>query len=67
MRYINELTDGERIVDFYFCKQRQSMKSQKTGKNYLSLVLSDKTGTINGKVWIFQGIYSHLMKVTTLK
>ncbi len=51
MRYINELTDGERIVDFYFCKQRQSMKSQKTGKNYLSLVLSDKTGTINGKVW----------------
>ena len=42
MRYINELTDGERIVDFYFCKQRQSMKSQKTGKNYLSLVLSDK-------------------------
>lgn len=27
------------------------MKSQKTGKNYLSLVLSDKTGTINGKVW----------------
>ncbi len=51
MRYINELTDGERIVDFYFCKQRQSMKSQKTGKNYLSLVLSDKTGTISGKVW----------------
>lgn len=51
MRYINELTDSERIVDFYFCKQRQSMKSQKTGKNYLSLVLSDKTGTISGKVW----------------
>ena len=50
MRYINELTDGERIVDFYFCKQRQSMKSQKTGKNYISLFLSDKTGTISGKV-----------------
>lgn len=51
MRYIKELTDGERIVDFYFCKQRQSMKSQKTGKNYLSLMLSDKTGNISGKVW----------------
>ncbi len=51
MRYINEFNDGERVVDFYFCKQRQSMKSQKTGKNYLSLVLSDKTGTISGKVW----------------
>lgn len=51
MRYIKELTDGERIVDFYLCKQRQSMKSQKTGKNYLSLTLLDKTGSINGKVW----------------
>lgn len=51
MRYIKELTDGERVIDFYFCRQRQSMKSQKTGKNYLSLTLSDKTGTISGKVW----------------
>ena len=51
MRYIKELKDGERIVDFYLCLKRQSMKSQKTGKNYLSLTLSDKTGTINGKVW----------------
>lgn len=51
MRYIKELTDGERVIDFYLCKQRQSMKSQKTGKNYLSLTLSDKTGNISGKVW----------------
>ncbi len=51
MRYIKELTDNERIVGFYLCKQRQSFKSQKTGKNYLSLTLSDKTGSINGKVW----------------
>lgn len=51
MRYIKEITDGERIVDFYLCRQRQSMKSQKTGKNYLSLTLADKTGTISGKVW----------------
>lgn len=51
MRYIKELTDNERIVGFYLCKQRQSFKSQKTGKNYLSLTLSDKTGNINGKVW----------------
>lgn len=51
MRYIKELTDGERVIDFYLCKVRQSMKSQKTGKNYLSIVLSDKTGTISGKVW----------------
>jgi 3'-5' exoribonuclease len=51
MRYINELRDGENIVEFYLCKQRQSFKSAKTGKTYLSLTLLDKTGTINGKVW----------------
>lgn len=51
MRYINELQDGENIVEFYLCRQRQSFKSAKTGKNYLSLTLADKTGTINGKVW----------------
>ena len=51
MRYINELKENERVIEFYLCKQRQSNKSAKTGKNYLSLTLADKTGTINGKVW----------------
>ena len=50
MRYINELRDGENVIEFYFCKQRQSLKS-KTGKTYLSVVLQDKTGTVNAKVW----------------
>lgn len=50
MRYLNELRDGESVIEFYFCKQRQSMRS-KTGKTYLSLVLQDKTGTANAKVW----------------
>ncbi len=50
MKFINELKDGESFREFYLCNKRQSMKS-KTGKNYLSLTLSDKTGTINGKVW----------------
>ena len=50
MRYINELRDSENVVEFYFCKKRQSLTS-KNGKNYLSLTLLDKTGSINGKVW----------------
>lgn len=50
MKFINELRDGESFREFYLCSKRQSMKS-KAGKNYLSLILSDKTGTINGKVW----------------
>lgn len=51
MRYINELRENERVIEFYLCRQRQSNKSAKTGKNYLSLTLADKTGVINGKVW----------------
>ena len=50
MRYLNELREGENVIEFYFCKLKQSMKS-KAGKNYLSVVLQDKTGTVNAKVW----------------
>lgn len=50
MRYISELRDGENVIEFYFCKQKQSLKS-KAGKNYFSLLLQDKTGVINAKVW----------------
>lgn len=50
MRYIEDFTEGENIIGHYLCKQKQNMKS-KAGKSYLSLVLQDKTGTIDGKVW----------------
>lgn len=50
MRYISELRDGENVIEYYFCKQKQSLKS-KAGKNYFSLLLQDKTGVINAKIW----------------
>ncbi len=50
MRFINELRDGEHLVDHYLCKEKQSLKS-KSGKTYYSLKLQDKTGTLNAKVW----------------
>lgn len=50
MRFIEELMEGERIVEHYLCKSRQSLKS-KTGKTYLSLKLQDKTGMVDAKVW----------------
>lgn len=50
MRYIEDLKEDERIVEHYLCKQKQSLKS-KAGKTYFSLLLQDKTGTINAKVW----------------
>ncbi len=50
MRYLAELREGETIKEIYLCKQLQQLKT-KTGKSYYSLLLQDKTGTIDAKVW----------------
>lgn len=50
MRYIQELKEDDRVVEHYFCKQKQNLKSR-SGKAYLSLKLQDKTGIIDAKVW----------------
>lgn len=50
MRYIKELHEGEMISETYLCKTKQTLKT-KAGKNYYSLLLQDKTGTIDAKVW----------------
>lgn len=50
MRYINEIKEDERVVEFYLCKEKQTLKSR-NGKSYYSLKLQDKTGLIDGKVW----------------
>ncbi|MGL4791827.1 MAG: 3'-5' exoribonuclease YhaM family protein [Anaerotignaceae bacterium] len=50
MRFINELREGETIVEHYLCKTKQSLKSR-AGKTYYSLKLQDKTGTVDAKVW----------------
>jgi len=50
MRYINELREGDNVREIYLCKQLQSLKT-KIGKSYYSLLLQDKTGTLDAKVW----------------
>lgn len=56
MRYIGDLRDGEMISETYLCKTKQILKT-KAGKSYYSLLLQDKTGTLDGKVWeLSQGI-----------
>ena len=50
MKYIEELREGETITEHYLCKQKKLQKS-KAGKNYVSLRLYDKTGTVDGKIW----------------
>ena len=50
MRYINELREGQSVIEHYLCKSKQSLKSR-AGKTYLSLKLQDKTGMVDAKVW----------------
>ena len=50
MRYINELKSGDMISDIYLCKTKQTLKT-KAGKSYYSMMLQDKTGTVDSKVW----------------
>ena len=49
MNYINTLREGDNITDIYFCKSKVVAQS-KNGKTYYSLVLQDKTGTIDAKI-----------------
>lgn len=56
MRYIGDLRDGDMISETYLCKTKQVLKT-KAGKSYYSLLLQDKSGTLDGKVWeLSQGI-----------
>ncbi len=50
MKYIETLREGERVGEIYLCKNRQSALT-KAGKPYESLILQDKTGTLDAKVW----------------
>ncbi len=50
MRYIEALREGDRIGEVYLCKSKQVAKT-KNGKTYYSLILQDKTGLVNAKIW----------------
>ena len=50
MRYISGLCEGETIRNVYLCKGKRSAETR-NGKPYDNLILQDKTGTLDGKVW----------------
>lgn len=50
MKYIEAFQEGERINGIYLCKYRQSAVT-KNGKPYENLILQDKSGTIDAKIW----------------
>lgn len=50
MRYIETLKDGERISEVYYVKQKQ-IALTRTNKEYGNVILADKTGQIDTKIW----------------
>ena len=50
MRYIGTFREGMHIADVYLCKNKQ-IALTKNGKEYGNLVMQDKTGTIDAKIW----------------
>lgn len=50
MKYIATLREGMHISDVYLCKNKSILIS-KAGKEYASLTLQDKTGTVDAKIW----------------
>ena len=50
MKYIKDYKDGDRVFDIYFCKYKSSAVT-KNGKSYDNVILQDKTGTLDAKIW----------------
>lgn len=50
----------------YLCKTKQALKT-KAGKNYYSLLLQDKTGTIDTKIWELNGGIEHFEALDFIK
>ena len=50
MKYIKDYKEGDRVFDIYLCKHKQSAVT-KNGKSYDNVILQDKTGTLDAKIW----------------
>ncbi len=50
MYYLKDYREGQKLVGTYLCKTKQVLKT-KAGKTYYSLILQDKTGTADAKIW----------------
>ena len=50
MKFIETLREGERINEIYLCKFKQAALT-KSGKPYDNVILQDKTGSLDAKIW----------------
>lgn len=50
MKYLKDYKDGDRVSEIYLCKHKQSAVT-KNGKPYETVILQDKSGTMDAKIW----------------
>ncbi|SHK29415.1 3'-5' exoribonuclease YhaM family protein [Hespellia stercorisuis] len=50
MKYIKDIKENESVRGIYLCRGKRSAETR-NGKPYDNLILQDKTGTLDGKVW----------------
>ena len=50
MHFIEKFKDGDRISDVYLCKSKTTALT-KSGKEYDNVILQDKTGVMDSKIW----------------
>ena len=62
MKYIANLREGMHVSEVYLCKTKQ-IALTKTGKEYGSLLLQDKTGTVDAKIWDLGSPESEILKL----
>lgn len=66
MRYINDLREGDMLSGIYLCKNKQNLKT-KAGKSYYSMLLQDKTGTVDAKIWDLNNGIEHFESMDFIK
>ncbi|MDD3222590.1 MAG: HD domain-containing protein [Lachnospiraceae bacterium] len=66
MQFVGELQEGANISGIYLCKNKQNLKT-KAGKSYYSMILQDKTGTIDAKVWELNNGIEHFESMDFIK
>ncbi|MCR5824608.1 MAG: HD domain-containing protein [Lachnospiraceae bacterium] len=50
MKYIKDIREGDSVSSIYLCRKKEIGK-KKNGEDYFALVLTDKTGSLDGKIW----------------
>ena len=50
-QFIADLKDGQQVASLFLVSSKEIRTSSKTGRSWLQLELSDRTGRIDGKMW----------------